>query len=168
MSLCSCWAGLPDQVPLLNVRDSWDACAVLFLVSFPVESFHQTRGGCRYRSKGTWGNWITRPVILEWLFQMGVLLAVAFFPYPEENYLFCGEIPSFSFLYPNRCMWKGVLLWKWFLPTGMVGHCFNWFPFLSELFPLTFSAWNQDKLVKTAPAVSCLCRANQTKGNHTS
>lgn len=33
---------------------------------------------------------------------MGVLLPSAFFPYPEENYLFCEESPSFSLLYPNR------------------------------------------------------------------
>lgn len=31
--------------------------------------------------------------------------------------------------------------------------------------PLAFSAWNQDKLVKIAPAVFCLCRGNQTRGN---
>lgn len=58
---------------------------------FSLFLFHWTRGDCRYRSTGMWGNWITAPVILEWLFQMGVLLTLALFPYLEENYLFCGE-----------------------------------------------------------------------------
>lgn len=31
--------------------------------------------------------------------------------------------------------------------------------------PLAFGAWNQDKLVETAPAGFSLCRGNQTRGN---
>lgn len=95
-----------------------------------------------------WGNWITIPVILEWHFQMSLLLVLAFFSSPEENYLFCGESPSFSWRHCNRHVWKVLSLQEWFLPTMWWQFASVSFLFFSELsgVTLSFSAETQISL----------------------
>lgn len=152
----------------MTLEDSQDTCAVLFLLSFSAESFHQTRDGCRCRSTGTWDNWITTPVIMEWLFQMGVLLTLAFFFFIIKKIAFSVEKAHLS-----ACCTSTDTCGKVFY-SGNDSYPQDWWDISSIDFhfshnflvsPLAFSAWNQDKLVKTAAVVFCLFRGNRTRGN---